>query len=117
MVLAACGVDGDTSYRRIAPWTYRIGCLDDIDVCYDEADRLCPVGFHVQGEGERTTGAVAQTNMVGNTAMTTIRTKSRGAILVECIRPTICTTQEQCAPAGLRCVMWPRLPGRAICRR
>lgn len=112
--LLACGGGGGWG-RQIAPWTYRIGCTGGMGNCYDEAMRTCPYGFHVAGENNVATGAMSSTNMIGNTAFTTVRTSREGSLIVECIKPTFCTVQSDCASLGQTCVISARYPGNNVC--
>lgn len=113
--LSACGGGPDATARRIAPWTYRIGCDDGMDDCYDRADGICPYGFHVAGESEHETGARAHTTVIGNTAFTRVRSQREGSLIVECIKPTFCRTQTDCTSLGFNCVWSKRYPGRGVC--
>jgi hypothetical protein len=115
VALVACAGDGGSWATRTAPWTYRIGCEGGMQFCFNRAARVCPAGFHVNGEGQHVTGAQANTSVVGKTAITSVRTEREGALMVACIVPTYCKQQTDC-PTGQRCVRWNDHPELAVCR-
>jgi hypothetical protein len=114
--LLACGGGSSAHARHVAPGQYRISCSDGLGYCYDEAERVCPFGYHVGSESERTSGASAHTAVMGNTALTHVRTESRGAISVQCLPPVFCNSDADCAQLGARCYRSRRLPGKNICK-